>query len=74
MQAIAVRDRDADLAGLSRTPYPQAAENGVIVRELATTASKTDPALPITDDSANRASRRIHPTPSLTGANTRCRD
>ena len=34
MQAIAVRDRDAGLAGLSLTelPYPQAAENDVIVR------------------------------------------
>jgi len=34
MQAIAVRDRDAGLAGLSLTnlPYPHAAENDVIVR------------------------------------------
>ena len=34
MQAIAVRDRDAGPAGLSLTelPYPQAAENDVIVR------------------------------------------
>ena len=34
MQAIAVRDRDAGLAGLSLTdlPYPRAAENDVIVR------------------------------------------
>ncbi len=34
MQAITVRDRDAGLAGLSLTelPYPQAAENDVIVR------------------------------------------
>ena len=34
MQAIAVRDRDAGLAGLSLTdlPYPNAAENDVIVR------------------------------------------
>jgi NADPH:quinone reductase-like Zn-dependent oxidoreductase len=34
MQAIAVRDRDAGIAGLSLTdlPYPQAAQNDVIVR------------------------------------------
>ncbi len=34
MQAIAVRDRDASLAGLSLTdlPYPHASENDVIVR------------------------------------------
>jgi hypothetical protein len=34
MQAIAVRDRDAGLAGLSLTdlPYPHASENDVIVR------------------------------------------
>ena len=34
VQAIAVRDRDAGLAGLSLTelPHPQAAENDVIVR------------------------------------------
>ncbi|MGW2240202.1 NADP-dependent oxidoreductase [Streptomyces sp. NPDC001759] len=34
MQAITVRDRDAGLAGMSLTdmPYPQAAENDVIVR------------------------------------------
>ncbi len=34
MQAIAVRDRDAGPAGLSLTelPYPEAAENDVIVR------------------------------------------
>jgi NADPH:quinone reductase-like Zn-dependent oxidoreductase len=34
MQAIAVRDRDAGLAGLSLTdlPNPHAAENDVIVR------------------------------------------
>ena len=34
MRAIAVRDRDAGLAGLSLTdvPYPHAAENDVIVR------------------------------------------
>ena len=34
MQAIAVRDREAGLAGLSLTdlPYPQAAQNDVIVR------------------------------------------
>ena len=34
MQAIAVRDRDAGLAGLSLTdlPYPHAAENDIIVR------------------------------------------
>ncbi len=34
MHAIAVRDRDAGLAGLSLTdlPYPHAAENDVIVR------------------------------------------
>ena len=34
MQAIAVRDRDAALAGLSLTdlPYPRAAENDVVVR------------------------------------------
>ena len=37
MQAIAVRDRDAGPAGLSLTelPYPQAAENDVIVRVYA---------------------------------------
>jgi len=37
MQAIAVRDRDAGLAGLSLTnlPYPHAAENDVIVRVYA---------------------------------------
>jgi NADPH:quinone reductase-like Zn-dependent oxidoreductase len=37
MQAIAVRDRHAGLAGLSLTdlPYPQAAENDVIVRVYA---------------------------------------
>ena len=34
MQAIAVRDRDAGLAGLAVTdlPYPRAAENDAIVR------------------------------------------
>ena len=34
MQAITVRDRDAGVAGLSLTnlPYPQAADNDVIVR------------------------------------------
>lgn len=34
MQAITVRDRDADVEGLSLTdiPYPHAAENDVIVR------------------------------------------
>jgi len=34
MQAIAIRDRDAGLAGLSLEylPYPHAAENDVIVR------------------------------------------
>jgi hypothetical protein len=34
MQAITVRDRDAGIGGLSLTdmPYPQAAENDVIVR------------------------------------------
>ena len=37
MQAIAVRDRDAGPDGLSLTelPYPQAAENDVIVRVYA---------------------------------------
>lgn len=37
MQAIAVRDRDAGLAGLSLTdlPYPQAVENDIIVRVYA---------------------------------------
>ncbi len=53
MQAIAVRDRDAGLAGLALTnlPYPRAAENDVIVRvhaagftpgELAWAATWTD--------------------------------
>ena len=37
MQAVVVRDRDAGPAGLSLTdlPYPQAAENDVIVRVYA---------------------------------------
>jgi NADPH:quinone reductase-like Zn-dependent oxidoreductase len=48
MQGIAVRDRDAGLAGLSLEdlPYPHAAENDVIVRVLAAGLTRGELAWP----------------------------
>jgi hypothetical protein len=45
MQAIAVRDRDAGIAGLSLTdlPYPTAAQNDVIVRVHAAGSTPGNP-------------------------------
>jgi len=65
MQAIAVRDRDAGPAGLSLTelPYPQAAENDVIVRVHA--AGFTPGELAWAGTWADRAGRDR--TPSVPG-------
>ena len=65
MQAITVRDRDAGVAGLSLTdlPYPQAAENDVIVRVHA--AGFTPGELDWPDTWTDRAGRDR--TPSVPG-------
>jgi NADPH:quinone reductase-like Zn-dependent oxidoreductase len=69
MQAIAVRDRDAGLAGLSLTdlPYPHAAENDVIVRVHAAGFTRGELAWPGTWTDRGGRDR----TPSVLG--TRCR-
>jgi Alcohol dehydrogenase GroES-like domain len=65
MQAITVRDRDADIGGLSLTevPYPHAAENDVIVQVHAAGFTPGEPDWPATW--ADRADRDR--TPSVPG-------